>query len=170
LNVSGIRLSILTISDGVSAGTRSDRSGAAINEWAQGRGYRVVAHEVVADRTDRIAATLIRWADSGDTDVVLTTGGTGLTERDVTPEATRAAIEREAPGLAEAMRSHGAASTPFAWLSRGVAGTRARTLILNLPGSVTGVLAGLETLTPLLEHAVQLLRGESTDRHDVHHG
>ncbi|MGH7468608.1 MAG: MogA/MoaB family molybdenum cofactor biosynthesis protein [Longimicrobiales bacterium] len=168
--MSAIRLSVLTISDGVAAGTRTDRSGSAIVEWAGARGYRLIAHEVVADRTDRIVATLIRWADSGENDVVLTTGGTGFTERDVTPEATRAAIEREAPGVAEMLRAQGAVSTPFAWLSRGVAGMRARTLIVNLPGSVTGVQDGLKTLAPLLEHAVQLLRGESTDQHHVHHG
>jgi molybdopterin adenylyltransferase len=166
----GIRVSILTVSDGVAAGTREDRSGRAIADWVAGRGYQLQAHTVVADRTDRIAAQLVHWADAGAVDVVITTGGTGFTERDVTPEATRAVITREAPGLAEALRVQGAAATPYAWLSRGVAGIRGRTLIVNLPGSTSGVQDGLKTLTPLLEHAVQLLRGESTERHEVHHG
>jgi molybdenum cofactor synthesis domain-containing protein len=170
LSVTPIRLSILTVSDGVVAGTRADRSGGAIAEWAAARGYQLVATEVVADQSERIAAVLMRWADAGQSDVVLTTGGTGFTERDVTPEATRSVLNREAPGLAEALRVQGSQSTPFAWLSRGLAGMRGSTLIVNLPGSVTGVQDGLKTLTPLLEHAVQLLRGESTDRHELRHG
>jgi molybdopterin adenylyltransferase len=168
--MSGIRVSILTVSDGVAAGTREDRSGRAIADWVADCGYQLQAHTVVADRTDRIAAQLVQWADAGAADVVITTGGTGFTERDVTPEATRAVITREAPGLAEALRVQGAAATPYAWLSRGVAGIRGCTLIVNLPGSTSGVQDGLKTLTPLLEHAVQLLRGESTERHEVHHG
>jgi molybdenum cofactor synthesis domain-containing protein len=165
----GIRISILTVSDGVAAGTREDRSGRAIADWINARGYQLQSHTVVEDRSDRIAAQLAHWADAGDSDVIVTTGGTGFTERDVTPEATRAVITREAPGLAEALRLQGAASTPYAWLSRGIAGIRGRTLIVNLPGSTKGVLDGLDTLTPLLGHAVQLLRGESTGRHEIHH-
>ena len=170
MSVAPLRLSVLTISDGVAAGTRTDRSGPAIVEWCAVRGYQLVAHEVVADRSERIAAVLLNWADADQSDVVLTTGGTGFTERDVTPEATRSVINREAPGLAEALRVQGSATTPYAWLSRGLAGIRGHTLIVNLPGSLSGVQDGLKTLTPLLEHAVQLLRGQSTDRHEVPHG
>ena len=160
-----MRIGILTISDLGAVGQRADTSGDSIVDWAGERGYEVVVRSVVSDETDRIAGKLVRWADSGEVDVVLTTGGTGLTERDVTPEATAAVLEREAEGIAEALRAASGPSFPRAWLSRGRAGTRGKTLIVNLPGSSNGVKEGLAVLDQFLDHAVDLLAGNST--HDV---
>lgn len=157
-----VRVGILTISDLGAVGQREDTSGDAIVDWAVARGYEVVVRSVVADETDRIAGKLSRWADSGEMDLALTTGGTGLTERDVTPEATAAILEREAPGIAEAMRAASGPGFPRAWLSRGRAGTRGKTLIVNLPGSTRGVHEGLAVLETFLEHAVDLVSGSDT--------
>jgi len=158
-----MRIGILTVSDLGAAGQRADASGDAILAWAEEKGYQVVVRSVVPDEADRIAGKLARWADSGEVDVVLTTGGTGLTARDVTPEATAAVLERSAPGIAEALRATAAPRFPRAWLSRGVAGTRGRTLIVNLPGSSGGVRDGLTVLDGLLDHAVELVTSARTE-------
>jgi molybdenum cofactor synthesis domain-containing protein len=165
-----IRVAILTVSDGVAAGVREDRSGDAIAAWAEHSGHEVCVRATLPDDAASIVAVLSRWADAREFDLILTTGGTGFTERDVTPEATRAVIEREAPGLAEAIRMGGAAHTPYAWLARGIAGIRGRVLIVNLPGSESGVRDGLELLGRVAGHAVQLLRGVDTARHDASNG
>jgi molybdenum cofactor synthesis domain-containing protein len=161
------RVAVLTVSDGVAAGTRQDTSGVTIQQWVQRHGFVLAAAVVVPDVQQLIVDELLRLAGNGDIDVIISTGGTGLTARDLTPEATREVITREAPGIAERIRLVGAQHTPFAALSRGVAGTRDATLIVNLPGSTGGVRDGLLVLDDIIEHAVQLLRGVDTDRHDV---
>jgi molybdenum cofactor biosynthesis protein B len=165
-----VRIAVLTVSDGVAAGMRADGSGPLITAWAAERGHRLYAHAVVSDDGEAIAARIAEWADGGDVDLIITTGGTGFTVRDVTPEATRALVEKPAPGIAEAIRQRGAVSTPSAWLSRGMAGIRRATLIVNLPGSTGGVRDGLAVLDEVAAHAVQLLRGIDTGQHPRSHG
>jgi molybdenum cofactor synthesis domain-containing protein len=157
-----MRLAILTISDAGHRGERVDASGDAIAAWAAERGYALAERTLVPDETGRIAAALAGWADADRADLILTTGGTGLTARDVTPEATRAVLDKEAPGIAEALRMAVYPRFPRAALSRGTAGVRGRTLIVNLPGSLGGVRDGLAVLNDLVEHAVDLVRGERT--------
>jgi len=158
-----MRVGILTVSDAGARGERADTSGDAVAAWVSARGATLGARALVPDETERIAATLTAWADGGEIDLILTTGGTGLTPRDVTPEATRAVLEREAPGISEALRVSVLATFPRAALSRGVAGVRGRTLIINLPGSPGGVKDGLKVLEQWIDHAVDLVRGERTE-------
>ncbi len=154
---------ILTISDKGSQGEREDKSGEAIREVISQADARVVDYAIVPDNEDIISEKLIQWADSGNTDIIITTGGTGLSPRDVTPEATLQVIDKVAPGFAEAIRAESLKKTPHAMLSRGVAGIRKKTLIINLPGSEKAVKECLEVILPALPHAVETCRGETTD-------
>lgn len=156
-----ISAAIVTVSDSAVAGTREDRSGPKLRERVQALGWSIVAQEIVADEADQISALLLRLADSANASVILTTGGTGVALRDVTPEATRAVIEREIPGLSEVMRNEGLKKTPFAALSRGLAGTRGKSLIVNLPGSPKGAVESFDAIAKLIPHIVDLLEGRT---------
>ena len=158
-----MRIAVLTISDAGARGERADGSGDAIVAWAQARTAQVVDRQLVPDESGRIVPVLLGWCDRDEADLILTTGGTGLSPRDITPEATRAVIEREAPGIAERLRITSIESFPRAALSRGLAGVRSRTLIVNLPGSTGGVRDSLAALEPIIDHAVQIVRGNPTD-------
>jgi molybdopterin adenylyltransferase len=158
-----MRVAVLTISDSAAQGSRPDRSGPAVSERCHALGWSVVTSVVLSDDRAQIEAQLKSLADSGSADVILTTGGTGLGPRDVTPEATAAICEKLVPGLAELMRETGRQATPRAALSRAVAGLRAQTLIVNLPGSTRGAVESLDAVASLLQHAVEVMHGA---RHD----
>lgn len=155
-----VRVGVLTVSDRISRGEGEDRSGEAIVSWCADRGYPLVRRGLVPDGTSSIVPHLLEWSDSGEIDLLLTTGGTGFSPRDLTPEATRAVVERSETGLAEAIRRAGADAVPTAVLSRGIVGIRGNCLIVNLPGSTGGVRDGLALLAPLLEHVRALLTGD----------
>jgi molybdopterin adenylyltransferase len=155
-----MKVGILIVSDKGARGEREDRSGPALGKMMTAEGAEIVRTHIVPDEIDEIRAVLIEWSDEG-VDLVLTTGGTGFSPRDWTPEATRAVIEREAPGIAEAMRQAGMRKTPTAMLSRGVAGLRKATLIINLPGSEKGARESLEAIMEALPHAIEILKGRA---------
>lgn len=152
---------VLTISDKGARGEREDTSGAAIKELLASIGVSIERYEVVADEMEVVAARLRDWVDELSLDLIVTTGGTGLGPRDVTPQATLSVLDFEVPGLAEAMRAEGLKHTPMSMLSRAVAGVRGRTLIVNLPGSPRGARENLSLILPALPHALELLRGEA---------
>ncbi|PLX76584.1 MAG: molybdenum cofactor biosynthesis protein [Desulfuromonas sp.] len=155
------RIGILTLSDKGSIGERVDTSGAAIRELVEPIGD-VIEYQVLPDEQAQISEFLCQWSDL-QLDLILTTGGTGFAPRDVTPEATRIVIERQAPGLSEAMRAAGMEKTPHAMLSRGISGIRGQTLIVNLPGSERAARESLEAILPALPHALKTLRGDTHD-------
>jgi len=164
-----MKIGILTVSDKGARGEREDRSGPAIREIMEAAGGEVVRARIVPDEQDEIRAALVEWSDEG-LDLVLTTGGTGFSPRDRTPEATKAVIERETPGIPEAMRRAGMEKTPTAMLSRAAAGIRKRTLIVNLPGSERAVRESLAVLLPALPHGVEVLKGTAMECGRRHRG
>ena len=164
-----IRAAVVTVSDKGYAGEREDTSGPLLAGLLRELGVEVVAQTVVPDEPAQIREALSHLADDLELDLVMTTGGTGFTPRDRTPEATRAVIERETPGLAEALRMEGYRRTPLAVLSRGIAGLRGKTIIINLPGSPKAVREGMEVLAPILPHAVKMARGVDTEHRGGQH-
>ncbi len=158
-----LRAAILTVSDRASTGSREDAAGPALSDFVQKHGIEVRSSAVVPDDVQQIARKLAEWADGGDFDLILTTGGTGVAPRDVTPEATQSILDRTIPGMAEAMRAASLKKTPHAMISRAVAGIRNRALIINLPGSPKGAVENLEAVLPALEHAVAKIQGDPSD-------
>ena len=170
-----LRAGVLTVSDAGSRGEREDSAGPAVAAVLEGVGFDVAEHALLPDEQEEIAALLARWCDEGGLDLVVTAGGTGLAPRDRTPEATASVLDYEVPGLAEAMRAAGRASTPFASLSRGRSGVRGRTLLLNLPGSERGARESIEAVAVVLPHACRQLdsprsRGPGRGGPDETHG
>jgi len=164
------RSGILTISDKGWQGQRYDESGRVITDTLSSVNSQIVRYEVIPDEVDVIASRLAEWADEGNIDVILTSGGTGLGPRDVTPEATLSVIDRAVPGFAEAMRQETFKVTPFAILSRAVAGVRGKCLIINLPGSPKAVQECLQVILPAIPHAVEIIKGEVTEHKDIGRG
>lgn len=158
-----IRAAVITVSDKGYAGEREDVSGPRLAAALREMGAEVLCEKVVPDLAEQISDTLAGLADEAGVDLIITTGGTGPAPRDCTPEATQAVIDREIPGIAEALRFEGYKKTPFALLSRGIAGLRGRCLIVNLPGSPRAVSEGMEILAPILPHAIQMARGENLE-------
>ena len=156
-----INAAVLTISDSVNAGTRTDRSGPAVRERLEQLGWKVAVMEVIPDVISEISDRLATLSDGGQISAIFTTGGTGVAARDVTPEATRAIIDREIPGFGELMRTRGRESTPLSMLSRSLAGTRGKVLIINLPGSPRGATESLDAIVELVPHVLELLRGRT---------
>jgi molybdenum cofactor synthesis domain-containing protein len=156
-----IHAAVLTISDSVTAGTRVDRSGPAVRDRLEKLGWQVSLMDVLPDERAQISSRLAALADGGQMSAIFTTGGTGVALRDVTPEATRAVIDREIPGLSELMRARGVKATPLAVLSRAIAGTRGRVLIVNLPGSPKGAVESLDAIVEVVPHVLELLRGHT---------
>ena len=159
-----IRVAVVTISDSCYNGSREDRSGPALEARAKQKGWEVPYATVLPDEADRISEMLRELSDESTAQVVFTTGGTGIAQRDVTPEATRAVIDREIPGMAEHIRAEGAKSTSRAVLSRGIVGIRGRTLIVNLPGSPSGAVESFDSIADVVPHVVDLLEGRTEHR------
>lgn len=154
---------ILTVSDRSSRGERDDAGGPALEKWLGERGAKILRYEIVPDEQEAIAAKLVEWADSGRIDIILTTGGTGVSPRDVTPEATSKVLQKEIPGFGELMRMKSLEKTPHASLSRALAGVRGTTLIVNLPGSPKGAVENLEAIWDAVPHAISKIRGDQNE-------
>lgn len=154
---------VLTLSDKGALGEREDLSGPLIKEALKEAGFQVLAYRILPDDYEEILVVLVDWVDRKGLDLIITTGGTGLSPRDVTPEATKAAIEREVPGIAEAIRAEGLKHTPYAMLSRGIAGIRKQSLIINLPGSPKAVEEALQVILPVLRHALEKIKGSTKE-------
>jgi molybdopterin adenylyltransferase len=154
---------IITVSDRGARGEREDGSGPEIARMLEAAGLEIIGRRIIPDEKETIRRMLLEWCDGGNADLILTTGGTGVSPRDVTPDATREVIDREIPGMAEAMRRQSAAVTPHAMISRALAGIRGRTLIINLPGSPKGARENLSVLLPALTHAIEKIKGDESE-------